>query len=55
MLVTPALGGRPQEILSWGDDEYGQVSNTPATGYTAVAAGVYHCVRSLSRSPQNAV
>jgi PKD repeat protein len=43
VLVMPVLGGTPQEIVSWGNDDFGQVSQTPAgTGYTAVAAGSAH-------------
>jgi hypothetical protein len=32
-------------IVSWGDDSFGQVTNTPSgPGYSRLAAGYYHCV-----------
>ena len=45
LLVAPVLGGSPGVIVSWGNDDYGVVSGTPAgTGYTAGAAGSQHSV-----------
>jgi PKD repeat protein len=42
-LVTPVLGAMHQPIISWGSDQYGQVSQMPTdTGYTAIAAGDSH-------------
>ena len=45
LLVSPALGGTPGEIVGWGYDNYGQVSQVPTgAGYTGIAGGEYHSV-----------
>jgi alpha-tubulin suppressor-like RCC1 family protein len=32
-------------IVAWGNNTYGQVSNTPGSdGFTQVAGGYYHCL-----------
>ncbi len=42
-LVPPVHGAVPQAIVGWGNDNYGQVSQTPTdTVYTAIAAGELH-------------
>jgi len=41
---TPTATPSPEyEIVSWGDDDYGQVTDTPlGADYVAIAAGAYH-------------
>jgi hypothetical protein len=45
LVLAPGAVGQQSSIVSWGDDPYGQVSNTPTgTGFIQVSGGGYHSV-----------